>query len=63
MLKERDKEDFTQEYEAHLKRKEEARSVKTADKAHSFKNNNFMSATFDMLKRSSIGEAKGAWGS
>ena len=43
MLKGRDKEDFTEEYRVHLKRKEEAclnRSfvclVKTADTAHSY---------------------------
>ena len=50
MLKERDIEDFTQEYEAHLKRKEKARTVITADKAHCSTDNNFMSVTFDMQR-------------
>ena len=48
MLKERDKEDLTEEYQAHLKKKEEARSVKTADKACCSSDNDFMSATFDV---------------
>ena len=48
MLKERDKEDYTDEYRAHLKKKEETHSVKTADKAHCCRDNNFMFATFDM---------------
>ena len=47
MLKRRDKEDFTEEHQAHPQRKEEASSAKTADKAHSSTDNNFMSATFD----------------
>ena len=48
MLEERGKEDFTEEFQAHPKRKEEASSVKTTDKAHCSTDNNFMSATFDM---------------
>ena len=48
MLKGRDKEDVTEEYQAHFKRKEEARSIKTADKARCSTDNNFTSATFDM---------------
>ena len=48
MLKGRDKEDFTEKYQAHLKRKKEARSVKIADKARCSADNNFMSATFEM---------------
>ena len=48
ILKERDKKELAEEYLAHLKRKKEAHSKQTADKARCSTNNNFMSTTFDM---------------